>query len=229
MGDRAGRQFRARPFDVIRKLLLVFIVVVVVALLVADVVARRVAEDQLRQRVAAEVQPDGPVSAGISSFPFLGRLLLSGTIPEVEVSLEDLTVRGFTFASVGVVLESVQLDRDALLQDRRLALEGIGRGTAVVEISADEISRIARVPVQLESGRARVRLNGRLVDVSARVQGMTLFVEAGGVTLASVEIPPLPLVACLSGTEIRPGRLRLTCSIDEVPVELAGRSLEARL
>lgn len=210
-------------------MLLVFVLVVVVGLVVADVAARRVAEDQLRQRVATEVQPDGPVSAGISSFPFLGRLLLSGTIPEVEVSLQDLTVRGFTFASVGVVLESVRLDRDALLQDRRLALESIGRGTAVVEMSADEISRIARVPVQLERGRARVRLNGQLVDVSARVRGMTLVVEAAGVTLASVEIPPLPLVGCLSGTEIRPGRLRLTCSIDEVPVELAGRSLEGRL
>ena len=206
-----------------------FVVLVVAVLVVADVAARRVAEDQLRQRVVSRVQPDGPVDADISSFPFLGRLLLSGTVAEVKVSLTDLTVRGFTFASVGVELESVEIDRDALLEERRVALKSIGRGTAVVEVSADEISQLAGVPVQLESGRARVRLNGQLVDVSARVRGMTLVVEAGGVTLASVDIPPLPLVGCLSGTEIRPGRLRLTCSIDEVPVELAGRSLQARL
>ncbi|MEA2702459.1 MAG: LmeA-like phospholipid-binding [Actinomycetota bacterium] len=206
-----------------------FVVVVLAALVGADLVARRVAEDQLRQQVVAKVQPDGPVSASISSFPFVGRLLLSGTIPEVKVSLADVTVRGFTFASVGVVLESVRIDRDALVQDRRVALLGIGRGTAVVEISADEISRLVKVPVVLETGRARVRLNGRLVDVAARVEGSRLVVAAAGVTLGAVDIPPLPLVSCLSGTEIRPGRLRLTCSIDEVPVELAGRSLQTRL
>ncbi len=215
--------------SVFRKLLLLFVVAVVAVLVVADVFARRVAEDQLRQQVVSKVRPDGPVSASISSFPFVGRLLASGTIPEVEVSLVDVTVRGFTFASVGVVLESVRIDRDALVQDRRVALLAIGKGTAVVEISADEISRLVKVPVVLESGRARVRLDGRLVDVAARVEGSSLVVAAAGVTLGAVDIPPLPLVSCLSGTEIRPGRLRLTCSIDEVPVELAGHSLQTRL
>ena len=203
--------------------------------MVADVAARGVAEDQLRQRVESRVAASGsssgaPVSAQISSFPFLGRLLLSGTISEVDVSLVDVTVRGVTFASVGVELRSVRIDRDTLVQDRRVALQSIGRGTAVVEISGDEVSRLLGVPIVFEEGQARVRVGGQLVSVAARVEGGALVVEAGGLTLPPIEIPPLPLVSdCLSGTEILAGRLRLTCTLDQVPVELAGRSLQVPL
>jgi len=199
---------------------------------VADVAARGVAEDQLRERVLTRVQSDDPdlrgvavVSAKISSFPFLGRLLISGTISQVDVSLRDLTIQGVTFSSVGVELRSVRIDRDTLINDSRVALASIGRGTAVVEISADEVSRLLGVPVVLESGQARVRVGTEMVTVSARLDGNTLVVEADGMSLPTVEIPTLPLVACVSGTEILPGRLRLTCILDRVPVELAGRSL----
>ncbi len=202
--------------------------------MVADFAARGVAEDQLRARVLDRIRPadqefGGAVSASISSFPFLGRLLASGTISQVDVSVRDLTVRGVTFASVGVRLRSVRIDRDSLLDDRRVALASIGRGTAVVEITGAEISRLVGVPVVLEEGRARARVGGVLVDVSARVEGSSLLVEAGGVTLPAIEIPPLPLVSCLTGTEILAGRVRLTCDVDQVPVELAGRSLQVQL
>lgn len=202
---------------------------VVGALLVADLVARAWAEGQLRDRVIARVQPEGPVSASISSFPFVGRLLASGTISEVDVAVEDLTVRGVTFAMVGVRLRAVRIDRDAVVQDRRVTLAGIGRGTAVVEISGDEISRLLGVTVLLERGQARVRVGGTLVPVAARIEGSTLVVEAAGLSLPAVEIPPLPLVECLAGTEILPGRLRLTCEVDRVPAELAGRSVSLPL
>ena len=192
----------------------------------ADIAARGVAEDQLRQRVVDRVHPDGPVSAQISSFPFLGRLLASGEISQVDVAVRDLTVRGVTFASVGVRLRSVEIDRDSLLNDRRLALKSIDHGTAVVEIAGSEISRLLGVTVVLEPGEARVRVGGTLVAVSARIDGNTLVVEAGGLSLPAIDIPPLPLVSCVSGTEILAGRLRLTCEVDQVPVELAGRSVQ---
>ena len=202
-------------------------------MVVADVAARGLAEDQLRRRVSARlasrVDANGPVSAQISSFPFLGRLLLAGNISEVDVSVADLTVRGVTFSSVGVELRSVRIDRNSLVQDQRVTLQSIGRGTAVVEISGDEVSRLLGVPVVLEDGRARVRVGAALVDVDARVEGSALVVEAGGISLPVIDIPPLPLVACVSGAEILPGRLRLTCTLDQVPVELAGRSLQVPL
>ena len=196
--------------------------------------ARGVAEDQLRKRVITRVESsgsgvDGPVSASISSFPFLGRLFVSGDISEVDVALQDLTVRGVTFASVGVELRTVRIDRDALMQDRRVSLASIGRGMAVVEILGDELSRLLGVPLVLQEGRAGVRVGGTLVTVAARVEGSSLIVEAAGISLPAIDIPPLPLVSCLDGAEILSGRLRLTCVLDRVPIELAGRSLQVPL
>jgi hypothetical protein len=219
---------------VLRKLFLVVLIAVVGALVVADVAARGVAEDQLRQRVSSRVEADGRLSGGtvsarISSFPFLGRLLASGTISEVHVAVADVTVGDVTFASLGVDLRSVRIDRDSLVQDRRIALSSIGRGTAVAEVSGDELSRLLGVPLVLEEGRARVRVAGEMVTVTARVEGSTLVVEAGGLSLPTVEIPRLPLVACISAAEILPGRIRLTCTLDQVPLELAGRSLQVQL
>ncbi|MEA2827373.1 MAG: hypothetical protein QOG43_1812 [Actinomycetota bacterium] len=178
---------------------------------------------------AADQDFDGPVSAKISSFPFVGRLLVSGEISQVDVAVRDITVRGVTFASVGVRLRSVKIDRDPLVQDRRVVLTSIGRGTAVVEISGAEISRLLGVTVVLEEGNARVLVAGTLVPVSARVDGNTLVVNAAGITLPAIDIPKLPLVSCLTGTEILAGRVRLTCDVDRVPVELAGRSLRVQL
>jgi hypothetical protein len=201
---------------------------------VADVAARGLVEDQLRQRMVSEVRAsgaevDGPGSAAISSFPFLGRLLVAGKIAEVDASLRDVAVRGVTFASVGVELRAVQIDRDALVQDRKVVLQSIGQGTAVVEISGDELSRLLGFPLVLEEGRAGVRVGGSLVTVAARVEGSNLVVEAGGLSLPVVEIPPLPLISCLDEAEIVPGRLRLTCRVDRVPIELVGRPLEVQL
>ena len=59
----------------------------------------------------------------------------------------------------------------------------------MVEISGDEISRLLGVTVVLEEGEARVRVGEALVGVAARLEGSTLVVEAGGLTLPAIEIP----------------------------------------
>ena len=198
-------------------------------LVVADVAARGVAEDQLRQRVVSRVQAagsevDGPASASISSFPFLGRLLVSGTISEVDVSLADVTVRGVTFASVGVELRAVHIDRDALVQDRRVALQSIGRGTAVVEISGDEVSRLLGVPIVLEEGRAGVRVGGALVTVAARVEGSTPGGGGGRGQPARHRDPPAAARRpAWRAPRSSPDASVSRASVDRVPIELAGR------
>lgn len=211
----------------IRRLLLLFLVLVLGGLVVVDVVARRAAEGHLRQIVVDRVQPGGEVSVRISSFPFLGRLLVSGTVSRVDAEVRDLTVGGMTFRRAGVRLHDVRIDRDALVEEQRGALESIGRGTALAELSEDELSRLVGTRVDLEDGRARVDLGGGLVGVEARLEGRTLVVDAAGLTLPAVEIPELPLVDCLTSTEFLRDRLRLTCSIEDVPVELARRGLES--
>ena len=192
----------------------------------ADIGARAVAESQLRERVAASADPAGPTSARIDSFPFLGRLLTAGDISRMRVSAAQITVEGLTFARVSVDLHDVTLDRDRLLSGREIVLESLSSGTAVAEVTQDELSERLGVAVDLEAGRARVRVAGQTVTATASVSNNTLRLSVSGLSIPALRIPRLPLVPCVADAEILPGRVRLSCSVDQVPAELLGRPLD---
>lgn len=191
----------------------------------ADLAARSVVETQLRERAEAEVDPDGPTRARISSFPFLARLLFSGEVSHVRVAAEGVTVEGLTLARVAVDLEDVTLDRDRLLSDRTIVLTDLRQGTAEAEVTQEELSDRLGVPVTLEEGRAQVEVAGQSVTAQASVTDNVLRLSVEGFPLPTLRIPKLPLVPCVADIRIVPGRLRLSCSVDEVPAELAGRPL----
>ena len=200
---------------------------VIIGLLVAtDIGVRSVAEAQLRDRVAASASPAGATSARIESFPFLPRLLLSGEMSRIRVSSADVTVEGVTFAHVALDLSEVTFDRDRLLSERKVVLESLQRGTATAEVTQDELSERVGVPIILESGRARVRVAGQMVTAAAAVNNNTLRLSVAGLSIPALRIPRLPLLPCVADAEILPGRIRLTCSVDEVPAELVGRPLD---
>ena len=191
----------------------------------ADLAARSVVESQLRERVEAEVDPEGGTRARISSFPFLARLLLSAEVSRVRVATEQVTVDGLTLARVAVDLEDVTLDRDRLLSERTIVLTDLRQGTAEAEVTQEELSDRLGVPVTLEEGRARVRVAGQTVTARASVTDNVLRLSVEGFPLPTLRIPKLPLVPCVADVRIVPGRVRLSCSVDEVPAELAGRTL----
>jgi hypothetical protein len=188
-----------------------------------------VAESQLRHRVEAAAQPAGGASASIKSFPFLGRLLASGSVSRMQVSVADVTVQDVTFARLAVDLRNVVFDRDKLLSDRTVELRSIGRGTGVAEVTQAELSRLVGAPVLLEAGRARVQVLGQFVTATATVRDNTLRISVSGFNVQPLRIPKLPLVPCVANVEILAGRLRLTCDLDQVPVELLRRPVAARL
>jgi hypothetical protein len=191
-----------------------------------DVAVRSVVESQLQDRVELAATPDGPATARISSFPFLGRLLLSGKVSQLEVVAAGVTVESVTFARVAVDLDDVTLDRDRLLSERKVVLTDLGRGSAEAEVTQEELSDQLGVPVTLEAGRARVRVAGQTVTATASVSDNTLRLSVSGFPVPSLRIPQLPLVPCVADVVILPGRIRLSCSVDQVPRELVGRPLD---
>ena len=200
---------------------------VIVGLLVAaDIGLRSVDEAQLRDRVAASAESAGATSARIESFPFLPRLLLSGEVSRIRVSSADVSVEGITFTRVALDLSEVTLDRDRLLSERKVVLESLARGTATAEVTQDELSDRVGIPITLEAGRARVRVAGQTVTAAAAVNDNTLRLSVAGLSIPALRIPRLPLLPCVADAEILPGRIRLTCSVDEVPAELVGRPLD---
>ena len=191
----------------------------------ADVAARVVAEAQLRDRARAAARPAGATSARIESFPFLGRLLGSGQVARVRVSAADVTVQGLVLARISLDLDHVTLDRSRLFSERTVVLESLRRGTAVAEVTQDRLSDALGVPVVLDAGRARVRVAGQLVTAKASVSDNTLRLSVAGLSVPALKIPKLPLVPCVADAAILAGRIRLTCSVEQVPPELLGRPL----
>jgi len=192
----------------------------------ADAGVRAVAESELRNRVEVASSPAGATTARIESFPFLGRLLLSGDVSRIRVAAADVTVEGLTFARVALDLSEVTFDRDRLLSERKVVVESLERGTAVAEVTQDQLSERLGVTVTLEAGRARVQVAGQTLTAAASVGNNTLRLSVAGLSVPALRIPRLPLVPCVANAEILPGRIRLTCSVDEVPAELLGLPLD---
>ena len=205
-----------------RKLLLL-LVVVAVLLVVADFGTRQVAEEQVAERVAATEGVEGQARVEISSFPFLPGLLASGTVDDMSVTVDDVRTDRVRFATVAVDLERVRVSREELLSARRVVLQDVGRGTARVELTQEELSRLLDLPVTVERGRVRVRVAGQQVTATASVRENVLRLSVAGAQVPAVTIPRLPLVPCLADVELVPGRVRLSCHLDQVPPDLVGR------
>ncbi len=195
----------------------------------ADLAVRSAAEGQIRGRVAAALPAGatiaGPTTAEIDSFPFLGRLLTSGEVSRIRVAAADVTVEGLTFAKVGVDLRRVTFDRDRLLSGRKVVLSTLTRGTATAEVTQEQLSERLGLDVTLLTGKAQVQVAGQTVTAAASVTDNTLRLSVTGLSVPALRIPKLPLVPCVADVVILPGRIRLTCSVDEVPAALVGRPL----
>ncbi len=200
--------------------MLVLLALILALLVVGDVTAKRLASDELAARLHSEVPEAGATSAAIHSFPFVPRLLMSGRVAEVDAGVRDLTVEGLRFATIAVTLHGVDLDRDQLVNDRRVVVERIDRGEVRAEVSQEAISELLGVDVTLEGGRASVQIGGQRVGADIAVQEGQLILGGAGVSLPALTLPTVPLLPCVANAEIGPGRVVLTCEFTEVPQEL---------
>lgn len=203
---------------------------VILALLVAgDFAAKAVAESQLAGRVQKAVARNGSASASISSFPFVGRLLASGHVSEVDVGLTNVTVGDLHFASITDHMNDVHVDRDRLVSDRKVVIRSIGSGAVTAQVDESELSRAIGIPITLQKGRARVTVAGVALTASFAIRNNRLVLGGLGslpleplARLAPLVIPRAPLLPCVADVEIQPGALHLACTFSQVPPELIG-------
>ncbi|HEY0397063.1 MAG TPA: LmeA family phospholipid-binding protein, partial [Acidimicrobiia bacterium] len=92
-------------------IILVIPTALVLALVVGDQAAKGWAESKLAQRAAAYYPPGSGSSASIHSFPFIGRLLFSGTVPQVDVNLDDLKIEAVLIHRLSIHASDVKLNR----------------------------------------------------------------------------------------------------------------------
>lgn len=203
--------------------LLVLLLAVLLLLVGLDVGTRVVAQDEIASRAKAATGATS-ATASIGGFPFLGHLLLQGTVPDLRVHLTGVPVGGtLELQGVDVQLTGTVVDRGALFGRRTIRLVRIASGTATVTVTAAELSSAVGQPVALPGGgQAVVVVAGRPVPAGIRiVADHVLEVVVGGVVLLRSDLAQSPLVPdCPLAVVIGTGALTVSCHVQPVPVRL---------
>ena len=208
--------------------LLIALAILVVILVIGDFVAKGYAETQLRDRAQRAVRGATSATGSISSFPFVGRLLVAGSVPEIKVGVAPVAAGRVTFSSINVDLHDVHVDRDLLINDRKVRLTSIGRGTVTAGITDNEISRLAGVPISFTPGRASGRAGGLDVGAPLAVANGTLTIGGAAGVPIRIRVPRAPLFPCdASSAQVEQGKVVVSCTIDRVPAELVGVTVNA--
>lgn len=199
---------------------LVALGVLVLLLVAVDQAARLYAENQLEARAKEAGGGSEAAVASIRSFPFLGRLLASGSVPEASVRVTGTQVGPLRLAAVEVEASGVELDRDAMLVGD-VRLDGIDRGRVSVELDAAALTGALGLPVTIADEAVQVVRAGVRVRATVALDEGSLVVRVAGLPALRVPVGDTPLVPCAAtAVSITDGRVRLTCELDELPAVL---------
>jgi hypothetical protein len=211
---------------------LVIPTVILLALIMGDQAAKSWAETKLAERAAAYYPPGVGSSASISSFPFLGRLLFLGSIPRIDINLDDLQVVPVVIRRLSLRVSDVKLDRGDLFAGK-VHLEDIGRGTIVATVDGPSLARAVGLDVRFAPGEVTVRQRIQGVNVVAKgtvaVKGNLVTVtptsvEGLAVPLSrfaiSYRIPGIELLPCQADVEVVKDGLVLACEVTDIPPAL---------
>ena len=181
---------------------------------------RKEAESQLEDRMRAASRQLHEPEVSIRSFPFFGRLLVNGSVARIRARAVNVDAGPLRLATVSVELHDVRLDRNRLIGKRQVDLRSIDKGVAEAEVSEAVLSAALGVPLELTPDSVIVRVRGVRLSGSLRVEDNVLSIAGAGLPALRLTIPDAPLLPCVAEGEVLQDKVRLRCTIDEIPDEL---------
>jgi hypothetical protein len=161
--------------------------------LVGEIALIPLANARIENEVAKRTRDATNVNASIGSFPVATRVLITGKVPKLSVTLERIARQALTFAEVKFDLSGIGVDRPSILQGKA-KINSIDSGTVTATIDAGVLGRIASL------AGADVRVDGRTL----RVAGRALALDQ-------------ELIPCEPTARIEGEKVLVTCTLDEVP------------
>jgi hypothetical protein len=191
-----------------RKLLVVLVLLVGLGV-AAEAAVIPLAESKLEQQVGERTDGEAAVSADIDSFPMITRVLLTGRVKELSVTLEQVARQTLTFTDVRFDVFGIEVDRPAILR-REVKITAIDSGT---------------VTATLDLGRL-----GTIVSRLGSFLGTDVRVEDGVLRVGSASFPiDASLFPCAPDANVEGEKVTLSCTIDEVPEALLDAVSDAML
>ncbi|HVW33615.1 MAG TPA: DUF2993 domain-containing protein [Acidimicrobiia bacterium] len=221
-------------------ILLVVPTVIVLLLIVGDQAAKGWAESKLAEQAAAYYPPGAGSSASIHSFPFIGRLLVSGSVPRADVNLDDLKIDAVVIRQLSIHVSDVRLNRSDLFHGR-VHLDDIGQGKIVATIAGPSLARATGLDLRFSPGevevrkqisgvavvaRGKVAVKGNLVTITpTSVQGLNVPPSALAV---SYRIPGVEIFPCQADVKLVQNGVVLSCAVTDVPAALVQAAQSGR-
>jgi LmeA-like phospholipid-binding len=213
-------------------MLLVVPTVIVLALIVGDRAAKGWAESKLAERAAAYYPPGSGSSASIHSFPFLGRLLFSGSVPWVDVNLDDVRIEAVLIRQLSIHVSEVKLARGELFHGG-VHIDDVGQGRIVATLDGPSLAKAIGVDVRFTPGEVQVHQKIQGVDVTAKgkvsVKGNLVTVTPTSVEglavppsrfAVSYRIPGIEILPCQADVKVVQNGVVLACNVSDVPAAL---------
>jgi hypothetical protein len=213
-------------------ILLVIPTTVLLALIVGDQAAKGWAESKLAERAAAYYPPGAGSSASIRSFPFLGRLLFFGSVPRVDVNLDDLRFQAVLVRQLSLRVSAVKLDRGELFSGR-VKLDDVGEGDIVATLDGPSLAKATGFDVRFTPGQVAVHQRIQGIDVVAKgqlsvkgnlvrvtptsVQGLAVPASRFAI---SYRIPGIEILPCQADVKIIQNGVILSCRVTDIPAAL---------
>jgi DUF2993 family protein len=200
--------------------LIVILVIVLGAGAIADVSTKAWAQTQIVNAAKSQLPDSIGVGAHIHGFPFLVPIALAGKVSEVDGHFTNVKLGLLPISAVDIELHNVKINRHELISHRRVELVSISEGTVAADITAKTLSDTLHQTVTIANGKVRVTIGGAVsVDVAVAMVGNVLSLSAGGVSL-KVPIPRTSLVPCATEVTALAGRVRLSCTVHQIPPAL---------
>jgi hypothetical protein len=200
----------------------VILVLVLAGLAYADVSVREYAEEEAERQLAVAVPSAAGVDVEIDAFPFVGRVLLDGSVRELDVELRELRSGKVAVERVTLRVEGLQIDRDKLLGERKLAIIGLQRASLDGTITSDAVAAAtAPVSTKLRAGKVEVTYAGHTVEGKLRVKKRDVVIDVAGVKQLRVPLPEEKYLPCTPAVKVEGDRLKVSCTIHELPRAVA--------
>lgn len=199
---------------------LIVAVVILALIVVAAVIADGIIRNHVEQAIATQIDDQVPGSHAqvtISSFPFVGRLAVSGTVPTMTAHVTGVQAGPVALDTVDVVVHDVRVARGQLAHGK-VQIDSIREAIITAQISQASLDHQVGVPITIGSGT--VGLGGVQVPAHLAVVSNRIEIQVPPLPGISVTIPLTNLVPCIGTASLSPGHLTVTCSTDRLPPAL---------
>lgn len=214
--DRGGNRWKLESAKAMKKLLVVLLVVVIVYVVV-DLVVRSVVQDEVADLIQENVLDSEEVTVSIPSLPFVARVLVLGSVPTIDVVMQDVSGQGVHLERVDIDVEGLTVDRGAVFRGTIEVIDA-DRVEIVGTMSESAVSELVGTTVVFDEGQVLVDDGtGGLVAATIAVGEGTLFIEAPGIESLSVEIPDQTYLPCEPEVVVLSGVAEVGCVAHEIP------------